>query len=485
MTKPKILIVDDERPTRDAMARALSANYECLTAPDAEQAMKAVAANPDLALMISDVRMPGEDGVSLVRRAKAANPSLACMLLTAYGTVDLAVAAMKDGADDFLTKPVTDLDQLEVRVAKAIKTAGLEREVATLKEKLAGELESFTGRSPAMVRVYDMIRKVAPTNATVLIEGPSGSGKELAAHAIHNLSKRAGGPFVALECSAFEGDLLKSELFGYVAGTFTGALKEGKAGCFEAADGGTLFLDEIGEIDMATQIALLRTLESRKVRRLGDAMERPVDFRLVAATNRDLAKMVADGKFREDLYYRLNVIDLKTPALKDHREDIALLVSRFLKEFSEKNGSGVTGIDARAMKALEDYSWPGNVRQLRNVVEKMTVLSGGDKLTLDDVPVEILSPAPAIPTLGERASSPAPAAPVLEELASPSAPAIPTLGERASSPAPIPTGSLADAEKERILAALAACGGNKSKAAEVLGISRRTIHRKLNEWSSK
>ena len=229
MAKPKILIVDDERPTRDVMARALSDKYECLTAADAEQAMKAVEENGDLALVISDVRMPGEDGVSLIRRAKAANPSLACMLLTAYGTVDLAVEAMKDGADDFLTKPITDLDQLELRVAKAIKTAGLEREVASLKEQLAGELESFTGKSPAMVHVYQMIRKVAPTNANVLIEGPSGSGKELAAKAIHNLSRRSKGPFIALECSAFEGDLLRSELFGYVAGTFTGALKEG---CF-------------------------------------------------------------------------------------------------------------------------------------------------------------------------------------------------------------------------------------------------------------
>ncbi len=450
MAKQKILIVDDERPTREAMARVLSDKYECMLAPDAEQAMMAIEANPDLVLMISDVRMPGEDGVSLVKRAKAANPSLACILLTAYGTVDLAVEAMKDGADDFLTKPITDLDQLELRVAKAIKTAGLEKEVATLKEKLAGELESFTGKSPAMEKVYTMIRKVAPTNATVLIEGPSGSGKELAARAIHNLSRRAKGPFIALECSAFEGELLKSELFGYVAGTFTGALKEGKAGCFEAANGGTLFLDEIGEIDMATQIALLRTLESRKVRRLGDAVERPVDFRLIAATNRDLAKMVSEGAFREDLYYRLNVIDLKTPALKDHKEDIALLVSRFLKEFSAQNGGLVTGIDAHAMKALEDYSWPGNVRQLRNIIEKMVVLSAGGKLTLDDVPVEIQQPVQTVQDEPDPASD---------------------------SP------SLADAERAKILSVLKAAGGNKTKAAEMLGISRRTIQRKMNEWN--
>ena len=445
--KQKILIVDDEKPTRDVMARALGASYDCLVAPDADQALAAIAANPDLALMISDVRMPGTDGVELVRMAKKANPNLACMLLTAYGTVDLAVEAMKDGADDFLTKPITDLDQLELRVAKAIKTAGLEREVASLKERISGELENFTGKSPAMENVYRMIRKVAPTDATVLIEGPSGSGKELAARAIHNLSRRATGPFVALECSAFEGELLKSELFGYEPGTFTGGLQGGKAGCFEAADGGTLFLDEIGEIDMATQTALLRTLESRRVRRLGSSVEKPVDFRLVAATNKDLAKMVAEGTFREDLYYRLNVIDLKTPALKDHKEDIALLVARFIKEFAAKNGSAATGIDREALKALEDYPWPGNVRQLRNVVEKMCVLSSGGRLTLEDVPVEILRPVAA---------------------------AIPAAPQ-----------TLEETEKAKILSVLDACGGNKTRAAEELGISRRTLHRKLNEWGLK
>ena len=448
MTKSKILIVDDEKPTRDVMARALGGSYECLTAPDAEQALAVIEATDDLALLISDVRMPGESGVELVKKAKKIRPSLACMLLTAYGTVDLAVEAMKDGADDFLTKPITDLNQLEQRVAKAIKDAAPAKESAALAKKPTGELENFTGKSPAMEKVYQMIRKVAPTNATVLIEGPSGSGKELAARAIHNLSKRAKGPFVALECSAFEGELLRSELFGYVAGTFTGALKEGKAGCFEAADGGTLFLDEIGEIDMATQIALLRTLESKKVRRLGEAMERPVDFRLVTATNRDLAKMVAEGTFREDLYYRLNVIDLKTPALKDHKEDIALLVARFMKEFSEKNGSPVTGIDRDAVKALEDYPWPGNVRQLRNVVEKMCVLSSGGRLTLADVPAEIVQPP--VPSQAIASAS-----------------------------------TLEETEKAKILSVLESSGGNKTKAAETLGISRRTLHRKLNEWGMK
>ena len=456
MSRPKILIVDDERPTRDVMARVLSDNYECVTAADAEQAMKAVAENPDLALIISDVRMPGEDGVSLIKRAKAANPSLACMLLTAYGTVDLAVAAMKDGADDFLTKPITDLDQLELRVAKAIKTRALERQVSDLKSQLDERLETFTGTSPEMQKVYRLIRQAAPSNANVLIEGPSGTGKELVAHALHTLSQRADGPFVAVECAALSPTLLESELFGHEKGAFTDAVRQ-KIGRFEAANGGTLFLDEISEIDASTQVKLLRVLETRTFQRVGGTEDIKTDIRIVAATNRDLAKYVADGKFREDLYYRLNVIDIHLPALKERAGDIALLVSRFLKEFSAQNGGRVTGIDARAMKALEDYSWPGNVRQLRNIVEKMVVLSGGGKLTLDDVPVEIAD------AYGDGEAK-APAA------------------EPAASPSDAEPLSLADAEKTKILSVLDSVKGNKSKAAELLGISRRTIHRKLNEW---
>ena len=426
--------------------------------------MKLVDANPDLALMITDVRMPGESGVDLLRQAKAANPNMACILLTAYGTVDLAVEAMKSGADDFFQKPVTDMKSFELRVAKAVRNAELAREPSGADDAPAdaGELAAFTGSSPAMERVYRLIRKVAPTDATVLIEGPSGSGKELAARAIHALSKRAAGPFVALECSAFQGELLKSELFGYEPGTFTGALHEGKRGCIESAGGGTLFLDEIGEIDAATQVALLRTLETKSVRRLGGTTENPVDFRLVAATNKNLAKLVADGTFREDLYYRLDVIDIHTPALKDHPEDIPALVDRFLKEVSSANGGGVTGIAPDALAALQAYAWPGNVRQLRNAVEKMVVLASGDTLTVDDLPPDVTAPPPT-PTAAE----PAPSV---------DAPAV----------APAFTAdaglSLQETEKRQILAALAAAKNNKTKAAAALGISRRTLHRKLKEW---
>ncbi len=444
--KPKILLVDDEKMLRDSLARWFARDYDCLSAPDAETAIRLVKENGDLQLMISDVRMPGEDGVSLLKRAKAINPDLAVILLTAYGTVDLAVEAMKDGADDFFQKPITDLKAFELRVQKAIKTAALEKEVASLKSQIGAELENFTGDSQVMNGVYRVIRKVAPTDASVLIEGPSGSGKELAARALHNLSKRASGPFVAVECASLPPTLLETELFGSVRGAYTDA--RDRTGCFEAAHGGTIFLDEIGEIDLAVQVKLLRVLETKSFQRVGESTDRKSDFRLIAATNRNLAKMVAEGKFREDLYYRLNVIDIKMPALSAHREDIALLVSRFLREFAEKNGSKVSGIEPKALKALEEYSWPGNVRQLRNVVEKMVVLASGERLSLDDLPLEIT------------------------ESASPATP-----------PNATPAGTtLAESEKQQVLAALQAAKYNKTKAAEALGISRKTLHRRLREW---
>ena len=469
MSKAKILITDDEKPTRDVMARVLSSTYDCLTAPDAEQAMAIVASTPDLALLITDYKMPGENGVSLIRRAKRQNPSLACILITAFGEIELAVEAMKDGADDFLTKPITDLGQMELRVAKAIEKNALVRKVAELQQQLddVRGIDSFIGKSPAMEKVYRLVRKVAPTDATVLVEGPSGSGKELTARAIHDLSKRAQGPFVAVECASLPASLLEAELFGAVKGAFTGAVD--RAGCFETADGGTLFLDEIGEISSDVQVKLLRVLETHTFQRVGETKDRTSDFRLVAATNKNLAKLVAEGNFREDLYYRLNVIDIRTPALHEHPEDIAALVSKFIREFSAENGGTVKGIEKDALKVLESYPWPGNVRQLRNAVEKMVVLAGGEKLTLDDVPDEIRDAPSALPASASVAAVPQAIAPT------------------APSAAPVqPAGaSLAETEKAQILAALASCRNNKSKAAIQLGISRRTLHRKLNEWGLK
>ncbi len=476
MARAKILIVDDEKPTRDVMARILSANYECLTAPDAEQGFAAVAAHPDLALLLTDYKMPGENGVSLIKRAKAENPSLACILITAFGEIELAVEAMKDGADDFLTKPITDLAQMEIRVAKAIEKNALSRKVADLERQIGDvkAIDAFTGKSPAMEKVYRLIRKVAPTEANVLIEGPSGSGKELTARAIHDLSRRANGPFVAVECASLPATLLESELFGAVKGAYTGAVD--RAGCFETADGGTIFLDEIGEIDQNVQVKLLRVLETHVFQRVGETKDRHSDFRLIAATNKNLARLAAEGKFREDLYYRLNVIDIRTPALREHPEDIAPLVARFIKEFSAENGNTVRGIEPKAMKALEAYAWPGNVRQLRNAIEKMVVLSNGEKLTLEDIPEEIMSAASQTPSgmASEVHAVPSLQTSPLASAVQPYPTNVPSNGE-----------TLAQTEKEKILAALAACGNNKSEAARRLGISRRTLHRKIREWSGE
>lgn len=466
MDKRKILIVDDEKPTREVMAKILSASYECLLAPDAELALKILDSDTDIALLITDYKMPGENGVELIKKSKKTHPSIACILVTAFGEIELAVAAMKEGADDFLTKPITDIAQMEQRVAKALEKNALSRKVEELQREIDVRkgIDTFTGDSPAMEKVYKLIRQSAKASASVLIEGPSGTGKELVAKALHDLSPRSAGPFVAVECAALSPTLIESELFGHEKGAFTGAEKL-KMGKFEAASGGTLFLDEITEIDLATQVKLLRVLESRTLQRVGGNEDVKVDFRLVAATNRDLAAYVREGKFREDLYYRLNVINIRLPALKDRPGDIALLVSRFIKEFSAKNGISIKGIDAAAMKALENYSWPGNVRQLRNAIERMVVLSDGSRLTVDDIPDEVIDRSTTFNT-GNPAEPHVPA---------------PVVSAHAPGATPAPS-SLADTEKTAILKALEECGNNKTKAAEKLGISRRTLHRKLNEW---
>lgn len=475
MAGAKILIVDDEKPTRDAMARILSSRYECLTAPDGELALRTLAENPDTALLITDYKMPGMNGIDLVKKAKAAKASIAAILVTAFGEIDLAVEAMKEGADDFLTKPITDLARMEMRVAKAIEKHALMERVGADADAPgdSSAIGTFTGASPAMEKIYRLIRKVAPTEATVLIEGPSGSGKELTARAIHDLSRRKDGPFVAVECASLPPTLLESELFGAVKGGYTGAID--RAGCFETADGGTLFLDEIGEIREDVQVKLLRVLETRTFQRVGETATRTSDFRLVTATNKSLARLVAEGKFREDLYYRLNVIDIRTPPLSEHREDIAPLAKRFLKEFSAANGGAVKGIDEDALRILEDYPWPGNVRQLRNAMERMVVLASGGTLTPDDIPEDIRM-APKVdarsPEVDLRSSEvDVRSSEVTPTLTDPN----PTLSD--------PNPSLAEIEKSKILAVLAEAKNNKSEAARRLGISRRTLHRKLKEWN--
>jgi DNA-binding NtrC family response regulator len=457
--KHKILIVDDEPMTRKALVRLLESKYTCLTAPDAEGALKIFNEEKDISVVLSDYRMePGKNGIELICELKKLNGSVGCILLTAFGEIELAVDAMKKGADDFLTKPITDINQLEIRIEKAIKTSNLERKVEELEQKLddTKNLNGFIGTSQAMKSIYRIIKQVAPSNATVLIQGPTGTGKELTARAIHNLSARSKGPFIAVECSALSENILESELFGSVKGGFTDA--KDRPGRFEAANGGTLFLDEIGEIPLSVQIKLLRALESRTIQRVGDYKDIPVDFRLVTATNKDLLQLVAEGKFREDLYYRLNVVEIKTPALKEHPQDIAILSERFVREFSQAYSSKAKSISPEAVKELEKRQWPGNVRQLRNMIERMVVLSSNDVLSVEDVPPEanLTSNSASVP---EKEIQPK---------------------ENPSS-----MSSLAESEKEKILSTLEKYKGNKSKAADSLGISRRTIHRKLNEWGIK
>ncbi len=436
--KEKILVVDDEKDTRDFMARALADRYDVCTAADAELAMRQLDADKSVRLMLSDIRMPGEDGITLMKAAKAANPNLAVVLLTAFGSIDQAVAAMKDGADDFLTKPV-DLDQLDLRIEKALKAHRLEAEVEGLKAQLNEKygFDGIVGSSPAMQKVFHMVRQAAPTEATVLLQGPSGTGKELVAHAIHSLSPRAKGPFVAVEFAAISPSLLESELFGHERGAFTGAVSR-RLGRFEAADHGTIFLDEISEMPLELQVKLLRVLQERELQRVGSNDTVKIDIRIVAATNRDLAAFVRAGKFREDLYYRLNVVDIHLPALRERSGDVPLLVNRFLREFGGKSMS------PEAMRLLEAYPWPGNVRELRNTVEKMCVLSQTGELGAEDVPDEM-----------RRA---------------PGAAAISSAG------------TLEETEKAKIRAVLAEVGGNLTKAAQRLGIARRTIYRKLEKY---
>ena len=415
--KPVVLVVDDEKNTREGLGRALRRDYDVVLAESAAAALKALDERP-ADVMLSDVRMPGEDGLALLRQVREKHPATVCILLTAYGTVETAVEAMKLGAQNFLTKPV-NLDQLDLVLERALRARDLERENRDLKRRLDARygLENIVGSSPAMERLFDVIRQAAPTQATVLIEGASGTGKELVAQAIHHLSPRASGPFVAVHCAALYG--------------------------------GTLFLDEIGEIDASVQVKLLRVLETRQFERVGGTETLTADIRVVAATNRDLAAEVKAGRFREDLFYRLNVVDIRMPTLAERTGDIPMLCDRFVKEFAPANGRTVAGFEPAAMAVLQAYPWPGNVRELRNTVEKMVVLSRGELLTVQDVPANIRDGAETAARV---------------------------------SPEPVPTESLAQAEKRKILAALEAAGGNRSRAADALGISRRTLHRKLAAW---
>jgi len=449
--KPVILIVDDEKNAREGLARALQRTYEVLLAENGPRALDQLRTR-SVDIMLSDVRMPGMDGITLLQRCLALPHPPICVMLTAYGSIELAVESMKRGAFDFLTKPI-NLDHLDILLKRALRSRDVEAENRSLHEQLNAKfgLENIIGQSAAMQEVFDTIRQVADSRATVLIEGESGTGKELVAHAIHRLSNRAKGPYVAVHCAALSPTLLESELFGHEKGAFTGAT-ERRRGRFELADGGSLFLDEIGEIDAAIQVKILRVLEERNFERVGGQETIETDTRLIAATNRNLRSMVEQGKFREDLFYRLFVVVLRIPPLRERPEDIPLLIQHFLTQSAKENNRTIEAITPDALHVLHAYPWPGNVRELRNAVERMVVMTRNPRITLRDVPAEIrenkslLAVTPVAPTAG---------APPL---------------------------SIDEAEKNLINKALKTTGGNRTLAAKQLGISRRTLHRKLNEY---
>ena len=442
--KKTILIVDDEKNTREGLRTSLEENYEVYVAADAAGA-KAVMETDRVDLLLTDLRLGADNGMELVGSAlRQSNPPV-CIIMTAYGGIEDAVEAMKLGAYDFVTKPV-NIDRLDLLIKRALHGSEIERENVRLREQIDKRygLENFVGDSPGMAHVLDTIKQVAPSRATVLITGESGTGKELAAHAIHRLSPRHRGPFVAVHCAALSPQLLESELFGHEKGAFTGA-GERRIGRFEQAAGGTLFLDEIGEIDAATQVKILRVLGERVFERVGGNKPVASDVRLLAATNRDLARMVAEGKFREDLFFRLNVVQLHLPPLRDRREDIPLLALHFLREAAKENDKPFRELSSEAMKCLAGYDWPGNVRELRAAIEHGVVMAGGSKITLRDLPPAVRAGAAGAPPRG-----------------------------------PLPL-NLGETELSLIRRALAECKGNRTLAARKLGISRRTLHRKLRE----
>ena len=452
MEMASLLIADDEKNIRSGLEIAFEdEGYTVVTAADGKEAWEKLQKNA-IDLVITDLRMPEMDGYELLKRISAAYPTLPVIVLTGHGTIETAVETMRDGAVDFFTKPV-DIDKLSLVVKKTISASSL----AEQNRKLSEEIEKLRkqqgygkiiGKSGKIAALMQTVSQVAPTRATVLITGESGTGKELVADAIQSLSTRSDKPFIKVHCASLSQSLLEDELFGHEKGAFTGAVAQ-KKGRFELADTGTLFLDEIGEIDAATQVKLLRVLQERQFERVGGEKTLTVDVRVICATNRDLRKEVELGNFREDLYYRLNVVHVEVPPLRERKEDIELLSASFLSTFNREDGRKIEGFTPAARKAMFSYSWPGNVRELRNTVEAAVVLSRSNVIDIDDLP------------------------PQLRE----------TSGESTISfSLPI---TMEEAEKGLILETISFCKGNKTKAADLLGIGRKTLHRKLAQYTGE
>lgn len=447
----RVLVVDDDAAHR-TMLRTLVGGwgYEIVDADDGESAIAAVRDRPvDLVLM--DIRMVRISGIEALEQIKLINPAIPIVLMTAYASVEMAVDALKKGAYDYLIKPL-DFDKLRLTLERALEHIRLRAENRHLKQQLEGGFQSpdIVGSSPAMVRLMETVAQVAASEATVMVTGESGTGKELVAAAIHHNSPRKTGPFVKVNCAAITETLLESELFGHEKGSFTGADRR-REGRFVQAAGGSLFLDEVGEMPVSMQVKLLRVLQERELTRVGGEQVIPVDVRLIVATNQDLARMVKTGTFREDLYYRLNVVDLKTPPLRDRREDIPLLAAHFLVRFAEKNRKPVDRFSPRAMDLLIRHSWPGNVRELMNTIERAVVLARSACLDENDF-------ATLAASLPEADSVPA----------------------NGAFPVDV---SLERIEQEAIVNTLASAGGNKSEAARRLGITRKTLREKLKKYN--
>jgi DNA-binding NtrC family response regulator len=449
---PTLLIVDDERATREGLRSALEEEFDIYTAANASEAAKILKSEP-IQLLLTDLRLGGDSGMQVLDTALALPEPPLALMMTAYGSVDTAVEAMRHGAWHFVTKPL-NLDEVEMLLKRALRSRNLETENKQLTQQVAKshKLDRLIGKSLEIQKVSELIQQVSPTRATVLIEGESGTGKEVVAHLIHHLSGRPASKMVTVHCAALSPQLLESELFGHEKGAFTGAAQR-RIGRFEQADGGTIFLDEIGEIDAATQIKLLRILSERSLERVGSNTPVKVDVRVIAATNRNLREMVDAGTFREDLYFRLNVVKIEMPPLRRRREDIILLANSFLAEFAKENQRSLKPLTDEALKLLLAYPWPGNVRELRTAIEHGVVMSNDPQIDTRHLPGFLLDPAaPAKPAPSSKNSLDDPAELNLHVL-----------------------------ETNAIRAALAASAGNRTHAAELLGLSRRTLQRKLKE----
>ncbi|MAS95620.1 MAG: transcriptional regulator [Verrucomicrobiales bacterium] len=457
-----VLIVDDERNTREGLRLSLEDEFDIYVAANISEAEE-ILKNEKVDVMVTDLRLGGENGMDLIQKTLSRAKAPVCILMTAYGSVDVAVEAMKKGAYDYVSKPL-NIDELEIVIKRAIRSRNVEEENQALKAQVTERfgLENIIGQSMVMKPVFDTIKQVAPTRATVLIEGESGTGKELVGRAIHNLSGRPTSKLVTVHCAALSEQLLESELFGHERGAFTGAM-ERRIGRFEEANGGTLFLDEIGEIDLNVQVKLLRAIGERTIERLGSNKPIKVDVRVVAATNKDLSEMVKEGTFRDDLFFRLNVVSIHMPPLRTRKEDIVLLVDSFLKEFAEENGKGTMELTNDALQLLLEYDWPGNVRELRTAIEHGVVMANGSKIGIRHLPTFLTDDS-------HRGFRQKPAA----GTSAPSTKSDESLIDSDDL-------NLARIEQKMIRIALDRTGGNRTEAATLLGISRRTMQRKLKE----